>query len=77
MYAATTSAAFTGAEPRAVAVEAHVGRNQEAFRLTGLPDTAIREAKDRIKAAMACTGLDFPSKTVTVNLAPAEISKEG
>lgn len=77
MYGATTSAAFNGAEPRAVAVEAHIGRNQEAFRLTGLPDTAIREAKDRIRAAMACCGLDFPTKTVTVNLGPAELPKEG
>lgn len=72
MYAATTSAAFSGAEPRPVAVEAHIGRSKEAFRLTGLPDTAIREAKDRIRAAMACTGLKFPIRTVTVNLAPAE-----
>ncbi len=77
MYAATTSVALVGGDARAVLVEAHVGRQQEAFKLSGLPDTAVREAKDRVRAAVASTGIRFPNRTVTVNLAPADLPKAG
>ncbi|MCH8983531.1 MAG: hypothetical protein IH943_05435 [Acidobacteria bacterium] len=73
MYAATTSVALVGGTVRPVMVEAHVGRQQDVFKLSGLPDTAVREAKDRVRAAVASTGLRFPNRTITVNLAPAEL----
>lgn len=77
MYAATTSVALVGGDAKAVDVEAHVGRQHETFKLSGLPDTAVREAKDRVRAAVASTGIRFPNRTVTVNLAPAHIPKAG
>lgn len=58
-------------------VEVHVGRQHETFKLSGLPDSAVREAKDRVRAAIASTGIRFPNRTVTVNLAPAHIPKAG
>jgi len=77
MYAAATSVALVGGDARPVRVEAHVGRQNEAFKLSGLPDTAVREAKDRVRAAVASAGLRFPNRTVTVNLAPADLPKGG
>ena len=77
MYAATTSVALVGGDARAVEVEAHVGRQNEAFKLSGLPDAAMREAKDRVIAAVASAGIRFPNRTVTVNLAPADLPKSG
>jgi len=77
MYAAATSVALVGGDARAVRVEAHVGRQQDAFKLSGLPDTAVREAKDRVRAAVASTGIRFPNRTVIVNLAPADLPKGG
>ena len=77
MYASTTSVALVGGEARVVEVQVHVGRQQEAFKLSGLPDTAVREAKDRVKAAIMSSGVRFPNRTVTVNLAPADLPKRG
>ena len=77
MYAATTSVALVGGDVKAVEVEAHVGRQNEAFKLSGLPDAAVREAKDRVRAAIASSGIRFPNRTVTVNLAPADLPKGG
>jgi magnesium chelatase family protein len=77
MYAAAISVALVGGEARPVRVEAHVGRQSEAFKLSGLPDTAVREAKDRVRAAVASAGIRFPNRTVTVNLAPADLPKGG
>lgn len=77
MYAATTSVALVGGEVRPILVEAHVGRQQESFKLSGLPDTAVREAKDRVRAAVASSGIRFPNRTITVNLAPADTPKAG
>jgi magnesium chelatase family protein len=77
MFATTTSAALVGVEPRRVEVEAHVGRPREGYTLVGLPDTAVREAKDRVKAAIVSSGFDFPARRVTVNLAPADLPKAG
>ncbi len=73
MYAATTSVALVGGDVRPVEVQVHVGRQQDTFKLSGLPDTAVREAKDRVRAAVASSGMRFPNRTVTVNLAPAEL----
>ncbi|MGH8951538.1 MAG: YifB family Mg chelatase-like AAA ATPase [Acidimicrobiia bacterium] len=77
MFASAASVALVGGDARLVRVEAHVGRQTEAFKLSGLPDTAVREAKDRVRAAVASAGIRFPNRTVTVNLAPADLPKGG
>ena len=77
MYAATSSVALVGGDVRAVEVQVHVGKQNETFKLSGLPDTAVREAKDRVRAAVMSSGIQFPNRTVTVNLAPAHLPKSG
>ena len=78
MFASTNSVALVGVEARAVRVEAHVGGGEKGrLNVVGLPDTAVREAKDRVMAAMSVAGYRFPPKTVTVNLAPADLPKSG
>ena len=75
MFGSITSAALLGVEARALSVEAHIGGSKEVFSLVGLSDSAVREARDQVKAAVVCSGFDFPAGRVTVNLAPAELSK--
>lgn len=77
MYAATTSVALVGGDVTPVEVQVHVGSQSEKFKLSGLADAAIREAKDRVRAAVASSGVRFPNRTVTVNLAPAHLPKTG
>jgi magnesium chelatase family protein len=78
MFAATTSVALVGVEARPVSVEAHVGGGDKGrLTLVGLPDTAVREAKDRVLSAVAESGFRFPRGRVTVNLAPADLPKSG
>jgi magnesium chelatase family protein len=77
MYAATTSVALVGGDVNPVEVQVHVGRQNDQFKLSGLPDTAVREAKDRVRAAVMSSGIHFPNRTVTVNLAPAHLPKSG
>lgn len=77
VYAATTSVALVGGDVRPVEVQVHVGRQNDQFKLSGLPDTAVREAKDRVRAAVMSSGIQFPNRTVTVNLAPAHLPKSG
>lgn len=78
MFASTNSVALVGVEARAVSVEVHVGGGEKGrLNVVGLPDTAVREAKDRVMAAMAVSGYRFPARSVTVNLAPADLPKSG
>ncbi len=77
MYAATTSVALVGGDVRPVDVQVHIGGQEEGFRLSGLPDAAVREAKDRVRAAITSSGMRFPNRRVTVNLAPAHLPKAG
>lgn len=77
MFAHVTSATLVGVEARAVEVEAHLGKAQARFSLVGLPDTAVREAKQRVESALAASGFVFPNRRLTVNLAPAELPKAG
>ncbi|MDP8958388.1 MAG: YifB family Mg chelatase-like AAA ATPase [Actinomycetota bacterium] len=77
MFAVVKSVALVGIEPQPVRVEVHVGSGSPAFCLVGLPDTAVREAKERVRAALSSTGYAFPSRRVTVNLAPADLPKAG
>ncbi len=78
MFASTNSATLVGVEPQPVHVEVHVGAGRQAsLSVVGLPDTAVREAKDRVRAAFASSGYDFPRRRVIVNLAPADLPKAG
>lgn len=77
MNASTTSVTLVGGDARPVEVQVHVSYQKESFRLSGLPDTAVREAKDRVRAAIHSSGIRFPNRAVTVNLAPADVPKAG
>jgi len=77
MLAKVESACLMGMDAAKVHVEVSLARGLPCFSMVGLPDAAVREAKDRVVAAIRNTGFEFPSRRVTVNLAPAEIKKEG
>ncbi len=77
MYASVTSVTLVGVEPQPVDVEVHVGGHKSALVIVGLPDTAVREARDRVRAALRSSGYVLPSQTHTVNLAPADLPKAG
>jgi magnesium chelatase family protein len=71
VLAAVASATLTGAIGRSVLVEVHVSNGLPGFTIVGLPDAAVREARDRVRAAILCSGLSWPLRRVTINLAPA------
>jgi len=71
------SVAVQGIEAFIVEVEVHIDRGLPAVVVVGLPDTAVRESRDRVKSAMVNSGLPFPPRRVVVNLAPADVKKEG
>jgi magnesium chelatase family protein len=66
-----------GLEAPLVRVEVHVGGGLPAFSIVGLPETAVKESKDRVRAALANCGFEMPAGHITVNLAPADLPKEG
>jgi magnesium chelatase family protein len=71
------SRALAGFEAPPVAVEVHLGGGLPSFTIVGLPDAEVKEAKDRVRAALQTSRFDFPARRITVNLAPAELPKEG
>jgi magnesium chelatase family protein len=77
MLARTTTHALVGLEPRRVEVEAHLELGVPAFAIVGLPDRACAEAKQRVRSGIASAELNWPERRITVNLAPAELRKEG
>ncbi len=77
MLACVTTFALEGVSSHEVTVEVDVRRGLSAFTLVGLPDRAVRESRERVRAALLNSGLDFPQKRITVNLAPAHVRKEG
>jgi magnesium chelatase family protein len=77
MLASVTTFALEGVSSHEVIVEVDVRRGLPAFTLVGLPDRAVRESRERVRAALLNSGLDFPQKRITVNLAPAHVRKEG
>ncbi len=77
MFASVTSVALVGIDPSPVDVEVHVGGPKDVFSIVGLPDTAVRESKHRVKAALASSGHALPQRRITVNLAPANLPKVG
>src|SRR5438046_2752504 len=71
------SAALLGVDGHPVTVEVHVSVGIPAFTIVGLPDTACRESRDRIRAALTTSGIGWPNKKITVNLAPSGLRKIG
>jgi magnesium chelatase family protein len=77
MVARAYTVAFQGVEARLVEVQCAIAAGLPAFNLVGLPDKAVSEAKERVRAAMTAMGLALPAKRITVNLSPADLPKEG
>ncbi len=77
MIAKIFSSAISGIDAYIVQVEVDIARGLPAFSTVGLPEGAVRESKDRVKSAIKNSGFEFPSHRITVNLAPADIKKEG
>jgi len=75
----TRSAAIFGIEARPIDIEVDLypGGSSRDFRMVGMPDTAVKESRERIKSALANSGFGYPNKSVTVNLAPGNVRKEG
>jgi len=71
------SAALRGIEGIPVDVEVDIGSGLPAFNIVGLPDTAVQEARERVRAGIKNAGFEFPLRRITVNLAPADVRKEG
>ena len=71
------SRAQVGVEAPAVTVEAHLANGLPALTLVGLPETAVKESKDRVRSAIINSTLDFPARRITLNLAPADLPKDG
>ncbi len=77
MLAKVVSNTVVGIEAKEVFVEVDVSGGLPGFSIVGLPDTAVRESINRVKAAIKNCGFEFPSRKITVNLAPADIKKQG
>lgn len=77
MLAKVSSCAVVGLGGEVVEVEVDISQGLPAFSIVGLPDTAVQEAKERVRSAVRNSGHDFPLKRITVNLAPADLRKEG
>jgi len=77
VLACVQSATLLGVEGRSVAVEVHVSSGFPGYTVVGLPDAAIRESRDRVRAALLSSGFTWPQRRVTVNLAPSGVRKGG
>ncbi len=76
-HAAIASATLTGATGSPVSVEVHVSNGLPGFTIVGLPDAAVRESRDRVRAALLSSGLPWPLRRTVVNLAPSGVRKGG
>lgn len=77
MFAQLKSIGIFGLDAYITDVEVNVGRGLPGFDIVGLPDTAVKESRDRVKAAFSNCGYSFPTGKITANLAPADVRKEG
>src|SRR5688572_32610201 len=75
--ARVASRAQLGLSAPRVEVEVHLGGGLPTFTIVGMPATAVRESKDRVRAALAHSGFEWPAGRITVNLSPADLPKEG
>lgn len=71
------SRAQVGVSAPAVSVEAHLANGLPALTLVGLPEATVKESKDRVRSAILNSGLEFPARRITLNLAPADLPKDG
>src|SRR5215218_3936481 len=77
MVTRVATVAFEGIEARAVDVQVQIAPGNVAFMIVGLPDKAVAESRERVRSALIASGLALPAKRITVNLAPADLPKEG
>lgn len=77
MVAIVSTVAYLGLEARAVEVQVQLSSGLPRFAVVGLPDKAVAESRERVRAALAAIGLALPPKVITVNLSPADLPKEG
>jgi len=77
MFTKVYSSATYGIDAYIIEVETHSDKQVPGFAVVGLPDNAVKESRDRVIAAVKNTGYEFPNRKITVNLAPADIKKEG
>lgn len=77
MLARLRSAALFGVDPSLVHVEVDVSFGLPAFNMVGLPDSSVRESRDRVRSAIENSGFEFPANRITINLAPADVRKRG
>ena len=77
MVAHVNTVAFQGVVVVDVDVQVQMGAGLPAFTIVGLPDKAVGESRERVRAALQALGLSLPPKRITVNLAPADLAKEG
>lgn len=77
MVSRAYTVAFQGVEARIVEVQCAVSAGLPAFSIVGLPDKAVSEARDRVRAALTSMAIALPSKRITINLSPADLPKEG
>lgn len=77
MLARISTVAFKGVDVLPITVEVHISNGLPAFTIVGLPDKAVAESRERVRAALSSIGLALPSKRITVNMAPADVIKEG
>ncbi|MEQ1576393.1 MAG: YifB family Mg chelatase-like AAA ATPase [Hyphomicrobium sp.] len=77
MYGTIATVAFAGVEARGVEVQVRITPGKTAFAIVGLPDKAVDESRERVRNALHAVGLGMPYKHLTVNLAPADLPKEG
>jgi magnesium chelatase family protein len=77
MVAHVNTVALVGIEARPVDVQVQVSAGLPAFAIVGLPDKAVAESRERVRSALSAIGLALPARRITVNLAPADLPKEG
>src|SRR5204863_704222 len=77
MYGQIATVAFVGIEAKPVEVQVRISGGGHVFAIVGLPDKAVAESRERVRNALHAVGLGLPFKHITVNLAPADLPKEG
>ncbi|MBQ3181852.1 MAG: magnesium chelatase, partial [Clostridia bacterium] len=77
MLSKINSAGLIGIDGYLVTVEVDISNGMPAFDVVGLPDTAVKESRERVRSALKNCGFKFPTKRITVNLAPANVKKAG
>ncbi len=77
MLASVRSATLTGVDGHVVTFEVHVSTGLPSYHVVGLPDAAVRESRERVRAALLSSAIEFPLQRITVNLAPGGVRKTG